>query len=59
LRKGGTSQGGLGAKRQQLELPDVVSNPARLTQAAAEIELAEEEVDTLYARWAELEAKRA
>ncbi len=49
----------LEAKRQQLELPEVVSDPARLTQAAAEIDLAQEEVDTLYARWAELEAKRA
>jgi ABC transport system ATP-binding/permease protein len=49
----------LEAKRQQLELPEVVSDPARLTRAAAEIDLAQEEVDTLYARWAELEAKRA
>ena len=47
------------AKRQQLELPEVVSDPARLTQAAAEIDLAQTEVDALYARWAELEAKRA
>jgi len=49
----------LEAKRQQLERPEVVSDPARLTKAAAEIDLAQEEVDTLYARWAELEAKRA
>jgi ATP-binding cassette subfamily F protein uup len=49
----------LEAKRQQLELPEVVSDPARLTTAAAEIDLAQEEVDTIYARWAELEAKRA
>ncbi len=49
----------LEAKRQQLELPEVVSDPARLTRAAVEIDLAQEEVDTLYARWAELEAKRA
>jgi ABC transport system ATP-binding/permease protein len=49
----------LEAKRQQLELPEVVSDPARLTRAAAEIDLAQEEVDTLYARWAQLEAKRA
>jgi len=46
-------------KRQQLERPDVVSDPARLTQAAAEIDAAQDEVDRLYARWAELEAKRA
>jgi ATP-binding cassette subfamily F protein uup len=45
-------------KRQQLERPDVVSDPARLTQAAAEIDAAQDEVDTLYARWAELETKR-
>ena len=49
----------LEAKRRQLELPEVVSDPARLTLAAAEIDLAQDEVDRLYARWAELEAKRA
>ena len=46
-------------KRQQLERPEVVSDPARLTKAAAEIDGAQDEVDRLYARWAELEAKRA
>jgi ABC transport system ATP-binding/permease protein len=46
-------------KRQQLERPDIVSYPARLTQAAAEIDAAQDEVDRLYARWAELETKRA
>ena len=46
-------------KRQQLERPDIVSDPARLTEAAHEIDAAQEEVDRLYARWAELEAKRA
>jgi ABC transport system ATP-binding/permease protein len=49
----------LESKRQQLESPDIVSNPARLIEAAAEIDRAQEEVDRLYARWAELEAKRA
>ncbi|MGA2715880.1 MAG: ABC-F family ATP-binding cassette domain-containing protein [Bryobacteraceae bacterium] len=49
----------LEAKRQQLELPEIVSDPARLTLAAAEIDIAQEEVDRLYARWAELEARRA
>lgn len=48
----------LESKRQQLEMPDVVSDPARLTQAVAEIDAAQAEVDILYARWAELEAKR-
>jgi ATP-binding cassette subfamily F protein uup len=46
-------------KRQQLERPDVVSDPAKLIEAAAEIDAAQEVVDRLYARWAELEAKRA
>ena len=46
-------------KRQQLERPEIVSNPAMLMQAAAEIEAAQEIVDALYARWAELETKRA
>ena len=49
----------LESKRRQLEMPDVVSNPARLIQAANEIEVAQDDVDRLYARWAELEAKRA
>ena len=49
----------LESKRQQLEMPDVVSDPARLTMAVAEIDAAQDAVDTLYARWAELEAKRA
>ena len=48
----------LESKRQQLEMPDVVSDPMRLTQAVAEIDAAQDTVDTLYARWAELEAKR-
>jgi ATP-binding cassette subfamily F protein uup len=46
-------------KRQQLEKPDVVSDPARLTAAVKEIDAAQTEVDRLYARWAELEARRA
>ena len=41
------------------KLPEIVSDPARLTDAAAEIEKAQAEVDRLYERWAELEAKRA
>jgi ATP-binding cassette subfamily F protein uup len=49
----------LEARRQQLESPGIVSNPARLIEAAAEIDRAQDEVDRLYARWAELEAKRA
>jgi ABC transport system ATP-binding/permease protein len=49
----------LESKRQQLEQPDVVSDPARLMQAVAELDAAQAKVDQLYARWAELESKRA
>jgi ATP-binding cassette subfamily F protein uup len=45
--------------KKQLEVPEVLSDPARLTAAATEIEEAQAEVDRLYDRWAELEAKRA
>jgi ubiquinone biosynthesis protein UbiJ len=40
-------------------MQEIVSNPARLTDAVAEIEKAQAEVDRLYERWAELDAKRA
>ena len=46
-------------KRRQLEQPDVVSDPKKLTAAVAELDAAQETVDKLYARWAELETKRA
>jgi ATP-binding cassette subfamily F protein uup len=49
----------LDQKRSQLELPEVVSDPARLTAAVHEMDSAQAEVDRLYARWAELEAKQA
>jgi ATP-binding cassette subfamily F protein uup len=45
-------------KRRQLDQPDVVSDSARLTQAVAQLDIAQQEVDRLYARWAELEAKQ-
>ncbi|HYA17385.1 MAG TPA: ABC-F family ATP-binding cassette domain-containing protein [Bryobacteraceae bacterium] len=48
----------LETKRRELQSPAVVSNPARLIQTSAEIEAAQAEVDRLYARWAELEARR-
>ncbi len=54
-----TAETTLEASRKQLELSEIVSDPARLTEAAAEIEKAQAEVDRLYDRWAELEAKRA
>jgi ATP-binding cassette subfamily F protein uup len=49
----------LNQNRLRLELPDVVSDPAKLTAAVKEIEAAQAEVDRLYARWAELETKQS
>jgi len=49
----------LESKRNLLEQPDVVSNPQRLTEAVAQLDAAQDEVDRLYSRWAELESKRA
>jgi ATP-binding cassette subfamily F protein uup len=48
----------LDRKRSQLEVPEVVADPAKLTVAVREMDAAQNEVDKLYARWAELEAKR-
>jgi len=48
----------LDEKRSQLEIPEVVSDPARLTLAVQEMDAAQDAVDKLYARWAELEAKQ-
>jgi ATP-binding cassette subfamily F protein uup len=48
----------LQAKRDQLEDPKIVSDGPRLVMAHAEMETAQEEVDQLYARWAELEKKK-
>jgi len=45
-------------KRVQLEDPEIISNGPRLVAAHAEMERAQEEVDVLYARWAELEKKK-
>ncbi len=47
----------LAAKRALLEDFQVASDPKRLQAALAEAEEAQEAVDQLYARWAELEAK--
>jgi ATP-binding cassette subfamily F protein uup len=49
----------LQAKRTQLEDPEIVSDCPRLVTAHAEMEEAQEKVDTLYARWAELEKKKS
>jgi ATP-binding cassette subfamily F protein uup len=48
----------LQAKRAQLEDPGIVSDSERLIAAHAEMEEAQGKVDTLYARWAELEKKK-
>jgi ATP-binding cassette subfamily F protein uup len=45
--------------RRALEDPAVVSDPAALQQRVAALETAQAEVDRLYARWAELDTKRA
>jgi ATP-binding cassette subfamily F protein uup len=48
----------LQAKRTQLEDPEIASDGPRLVAAHAELEEAQEKVDVLYARWAELEKKK-
>ena len=48
----------LEAKRVQAEDPAIASDGARLVTAHAELEAAQQEVDELYARWAELEKKQ-
>jgi ATP-binding cassette subfamily F protein uup len=48
----------LHAKRTQLEDPAIASDAFRLLTAQAEMEAAQDALDTLYARWAELEKKR-
>ncbi len=48
----------LQSKREQLESPDIVSDGPRLMVAHEEMEKAQATVDDLYARWAELEAKK-
>jgi ATP-binding cassette subfamily F protein uup len=48
----------LEAKRVQLEDPAIASDGSRLLTAHAELEAAQEKVDVLYARWAELERKK-
>ena len=48
----------LDQKRTHLELPEVASDHVRLTAAVKEMDTAQAEVDRLYARWAELEAKQ-
>jgi ATP-binding cassette subfamily F protein uup len=49
----------LAAAQQAAEDPSVASDAAVLQQRYAELSAAQADVDRLYARWAELEAKRA
>jgi ATP-binding cassette subfamily F protein uup len=47
------------AKQEESERPDVVSDHVRVQQVFAELSVIEQEVDNLYARWAELESKQS
>jgi ABC transport system ATP-binding/permease protein len=49
----------LQAKRLQLDDPKIVSDSQQLVTAHSELEEAQEKVDKLYARWAELEKKKS
>ena len=49
----------LQGKREQLEDPTIASDGPRLIAAQAEMEEAQAKVDALYARWTELEKKKA
>jgi len=47
----------LKAKQTHLESPEIASDAEKLIAAQAEVEAAQEKVDTLYARWTELSQK--
>jgi ATP-binding cassette subfamily F protein uup len=47
----------LAAARDRVELPEIATDAAALQQALAELDAAQHENDTLYARWAELTEK--
>jgi len=49
----------LATKRSAFENPAIASDAAQLLQAQAEMQAAQTAVDELYARWAELEARKA
>ena len=51
------AEGRLDAARVALEDPAIVSDPVKLTEAAARLDAAQAEVDGMYERWAELSAK--
>ena len=44
-------------KRAALEDPAIASDASRLVSAHAELEKAQEDLDAMYSRWAELESK--
>ena len=48
----------LAEAQRALQAPETVSDAKRMEAAWAAVQQAQEEVDRLYARWAELEAKR-
>lgn len=47
----------LAAARQTMDSPEIATNAAALQQALTELEMAKQENDALYARWAELTEK--
>jgi ATP-binding cassette subfamily F protein uup len=51
------AEGVVTAKKDALELPEVAVDAGRLQTTLAELETAQKALDTLYERWAELEAK--
>ena len=54
-----TAEGVLAACQQGVDDPAIASDPAALQDRYAALETARAEVDRLYARWAELEARQA
>jgi ATP-binding cassette subfamily F protein uup len=52
------AEGQLGVLRAALEDPAIASDAARLHDTYTQMEVAQELVDKLYARWAELEQKQ-
>ena len=53
------AEGALEAAQRAADDPAIASDPAALQERYAALEAARAEVDRLYARWAELEAKQA
>ena len=53
------AEAALAAAQQEAEDPAIASDPGALQERYATLEAVRAEVDRLYARWAELEAKQA